>query len=55
MYVNILHMSIITQDEPTALIMATMTGQTEVVVELMEAGANLNLQTKVLTLHVAVV
>ena len=40
-------MSVITQDGDSALIRAAREGHTEVVVELMKAKANLDLQNKV--------
>ena len=43
----ILHMSVITQGGWSALMYAATLGMTEVVVELVEAGANLNLQNTV--------
>ena len=43
----ILHMSVITQDGESALMIAARWGRTEVVVELVKAGANLNLQNRV--------
>ena len=43
----ILHMSVITQDGWSALMYAAWWGRTEVVVELVKAGANLNLQNTV--------
>ena len=43
----ILHMSVITQDGWSALMYAASWGSTEGVVELVKAGANLNLQTTV--------
>ena len=43
----ILHMSVITQDGWSALMMAAMEGKTEVVVELVKAGANVDMQNKV--------
>ena len=45
--VSVCVMSVITQDGRSALMYATMWGRTEVVVELVKAGANLNLQTTV--------
>ena len=42
-----LHMSIITQYGESALMMAAMEGHTEVVVELVKAGTNKDLQDKV--------
>ena len=47
-----LHMSVITQDGDSALMMAAQEGKTEVVSLLLEAGANTDLQDKV---HVQVV
>ena len=43
----ILHMSVITQDGWSALMAAACWGETEVVVELVKAGANMDMQTKV--------
>ena len=43
----ILHMSVITQSGCSALIWATYDGHTEVVVELVKAKANLDLQNEV--------
>ena len=43
----ILHVSVITQDGDSALILAAMNGHTEVVVELVKANANLDLQNEV--------
>ena len=43
----ILHMSVITQYGRSALMFAAIEGRTEVVVELVKAGANLNLQNRV--------
>ena len=43
----ILHMSVIIQDGGSALMYAAIFGRTEVVVELVKAGANLNLQNTV--------
>ena len=43
----ILHMSVITQVGWSALMYAAGWGRTEVVVELVKAGANLNLQNTV--------
>ena len=43
----ILHMSVITQGGWSAQMIAALMGKTEVVVELVKAGANLNLQTTV--------
>ena len=42
-----LHMSIITQNGDTALMMAVWEGRTEVVSLLLKAGANVHLQNKV--------
>ena len=42
-----LHMSVITQDGDSALVMAIREGRTEVVPLLLEAGANTDLQNKV--------
>ena len=43
----ILHMSVITQKGYSALMLAAMEGKTEVVVELVKAGANVDMQTEV--------
>ena len=43
----ILHMSIITQYGRSALTLAAMWGETEVVVQLVKAGANVDMQTNV--------
>ena len=40
-------MSVITQDGVSALMVGAMEGKTEVVVELVKAGANVDMQTKV--------
>ena len=40
----ILHMSVITQDGWSALMWAAIEGETEVVVELVKAGANVDMQ-----------
>ena len=42
-----LHMSVITQDGWSALYWAVLEGHTEVVQQLVKAGANLDLQNKV--------
>ena len=42
-----LHMSVITQNEDSALLWAAYKGHTEVVQLLVKAGANLDLQNKV--------
>ena len=42
-----LHMSVITQDGNSALMMAVSWGRTEVVSLLLEAGANIHRQNKV--------
>ena len=42
-----LHMSVITQNGDSALMMAAQDGMTEVVPLLLEAGANIDLQNKV--------
>ena len=42
----ILHMSVITQDGWSALMVAAREGKTEAVVELVKAGANVDMQTK---------
>ena len=46
MYV-ILHMSVITQDGISALMLAAGLGKTEVVVELVKAGANVDIPSDV--------
>ena len=43
----ILHMSVITQNGASALMAAAREGKTEAVVELVKAGANVDMQTKV--------
>ena len=43
----ILHMSVITQEGASALMAAAQEGKTEAVVELVKAGANVDIQTKV--------
>ena len=43
----ILHMSVITQDGHSALMRAASWGNTEVVVELVKAGANVDIQDNV--------
>ena len=43
----ILHMSVITQDGDSALMEATKVGNTEVVIELVKAGANVDMLNKV--------
>ena len=43
----ILHMSVITQGGDTALMLAASDGKTESVVELVKAGANVDMQDKV--------
>ena len=43
----ILHMSVITQDGDSALMIAAYRGYTETVAELVKAGTDLNLQNKV--------
>ena len=43
----ILHMSVITQYGESALMWAAMEGKTEVVVELVKAGANVDMQDNV--------
>ena len=48
----ILHMSVITQRGESALMMAAMMGETEVVVELVKAGANVDMQNKVCMLYI---
>ena len=51
-----LHMSVITQDGDSVLMMAVREGKTEVVSLLLEAGANAHLQNKVhVGVHVKVV
>ena len=42
-----LHMSVITQDGDSALMMAARKGRTKVVSLLLEAGANIHIQNKV--------
>ena len=42
-----LHMSVITQEGSSALLWAAYKGQTEVIQQLVKAGANLNLQDEV--------
>ena len=42
-----LHMSVITQDGNSALMMTASDGRTEVVLLLLEAGANIHLRNKV--------
>ena len=46
---DILHMSVIThvQDGTSPLMVAAETGKTDVIVDLLRAGANFNLQNKV--------
>ena len=46
-HIYVVHMSIITQDGYSALMFAAEEGKTEVVVELVKAGANVDMQTKV--------
>ena len=46
MYV-LYHISVITQEGVSALMLAAAFGKTEVVVELMRAGANVNMQNEV--------
>ena len=43
----ILHMSVITQDGDSALMIAAINGRTETIKELINAMANLDLQDKV--------
>ena len=43
----ILHMSVITQRGDSALMMAASEGETKVVVELVKAGANVEMQNRV--------
>ena len=43
----ILHMSVITQDGWSALMLAANVGKTEAVVELVNAGASVDMQNKV--------
>ena len=50
-----LHMSVITQDGDSALILATRKGRTEVVSQLLEAGAKIHLQNEVKYLRGGVV
>ena len=45
--IHVQYMSTITQDGMSALHVAACMGRTDVVVELVKNGANLNLQTKV--------
>ena len=45
----ILHMYVITQDGISALMLAANMGETEVLVELVKAGANVDMQNKVCT------
>ena len=40
-------MSVITQDGASALMLAAKGGKTEVIVELLKAGANVDMQTKI--------
>ena len=47
MIVCVILMSVITQDGDSSLMEAASRGHTEVVVELVKAGADLNLQNKV--------
>ena len=47
----ILHMSVITQDGDSALMKAARWGKTEVIAELVKAGANVDMQTKVCYLY----
>ena len=42
-----MYMYIITQDGISVLMMAAMEGKTEVIVELVKAGANVDMQNKV--------
>ena len=46
---DILYMSVITQDGVSALMEAAVGGKTEVLVELVKAGANVDMQNKVRT------
>ena len=48
----ILHMSVITQDGRSALMLAAMKGKTEAVVELVKAGSSVDMQTEVCLIHV---
>ena len=48
----ILHMSVITQRGDSALMVAAMNGKTEAVVELVKAGASVDMQTEVCLIHV---
>ena len=48
----ILHMSVITQEGWSALTLAASEGKSETVVELVKAGANVDMQTKVCLIHV---
>ena len=43
----ILHVSVITQGEVSALMVAAMKGKTKVLLELVKAGANVEMQTEV--------
>ena len=45
----ILHMSVVIQDEYSPVMLAAMKGETEVVVELVKAGANVDMQNEVRT------
>ena len=44
----ILHMSVITQDGVSALMGAAIRGETEACIELVKAGANVDMQNKVI-------
>ena len=54
MYV-ILHTSVITQEGYSPLMVAAKGGRTEVVVELVKSGADLNLQNKVCHMYIPLV
>ena len=45
----ILHMSVVIQDGYSPVMLAAMKGETEVVVELVKAGANVDMQNEVRT------
>ena len=48
----LLHKSLITQEGHSALMRAAMKGKTEIVVELVKAGANVDMQNKVCQYHI---
>ena len=50
----LLHISVITQDGYSALMIAAREGNTEVVLSLVEAGANTDLQNKVESLCICI-